>query len=336
MITARSVHSSRTEPKNHRGSLTTITERNKEKRKYVPYSEQKNPSWHLKRYHTRKTASEKTLETAADLSNISCDADADDGHAYVDIWPDDSGCTDHPTSKSEEGDFMYISEEPLNLCPTESEASISESEEEEFRSSSQDKEMDCSSIPDEPAQTAYNLSSEQNDEPLYEGSSVSKILAYVLIVSFVLKHNLSKVAWQYLLRVIAVLLGNHCGEVMKSVYKMKLFLKNYFGTVEPRDSLAYISSSKELFNKAKPHYESALKQSGHDKKLIYTERKKPATHTAWNSHKNRQRNIIWFNPPYSLNIQTNIGREFLNLVGKHFPKNHWYNKIFNKNNKNKL
>ena len=33
-----------------------------------------------------------------------------------------------------------------------------------------------------------------------------------------------------------------------------------------------ISSSKELFNKAKPHYESALKQSGHDEKLIYTER----------------------------------------------------------------
>ena len=33
-----------------------------------------------------------------------------------------------------------------------------------------------------------------------------------------------------------------------------------------------------------------------------------------------------------MNVQTNIGREFLNLVSKHFPKNHWYNKIFNKNN----
>ena len=92
-----------------------------------------------------------------------------------------------------------------------------------------------------------------------------------------------------------------------------------------------ISSSKELFDKAKPHYESALKQSGHDEKLTYTERKKPATHTAQNSRKNRQRNIIWFNPPYSMNVQTNIGREFLNLVSKHFPKNHRYNKIFNKN-----
>ena len=56
--------------------------------------------------------------------------------------------------------------------------------------------------------------------------------------------------------------------------------------------ISHISSSKELFNKAKPHYESALKQSGHDEELIYTEHKKPVTHTIQNSRKNRQRNII--------------------------------------------
>ena len=33
-----------------------------------------------------------------------------------------------------------------------------------------------------------------------------------------------------------------------------------------------------------------------------------------------------------MNVQTNIGREFLNLVSKHFPKNHQYSKVFNKNN----
>ena len=65
---------------------------------------------------------------------------------------------------------------------------------------------------------------------------------------------------------------------------------------------------------------------------MYTEPKKPATHTAQSSLKNRQRNIIWLNPPYSMNIQKNSGREFLNLVDKHFSKNHRYNKIFNKNN----
>lgn len=139
----------------------------------------------------------------------------------------------------------YISEESLNSSPTESEASISDSEDEEFWSSDEDEEMDCSSTAEEPFKTVDDLSSEQNDEPLYDGSSVSKIFAYVLIVSFVLKHNLSKIAWQDLLRVIAVLLGDHCGKVMKSVYKMKLFLKNYFGTVEPT-AIRYCASCLNL------------------------------------------------------------------------------------------
>ena len=57
----------------------------------------------------------------------------------------------------------------------------------------------------------------------------------------------------------------------------------------------------------------------------------PIGYGSQNRRKNRQRNIIWFNPPYSMNVQTNIGREFLNLVSKHFPKKHRYNKIFKKN-----
>ena len=67
-------------------------------------------------------------------------------------------------------------------------------------------------------------------------------------------------------------------------------------------------------------------------KLMYTERKKPVTHTAQNSGKNRQKNIIWFNPQFSMNVQTKLGRMFLKLVRKNFPKNHQYNKIFSKNN----
>ena len=33
------------------------------------------------------------------------------------------------------------------------------------------------------------------EEPLYEGSKIFKVLSFVLIVAFVLKHNLSKAAW---------------------------------------------------------------------------------------------------------------------------------------------
>ena len=46
----------------------------------------------------------------------------------------------------------------------------------------------------------------------------------------------------------------------------------------------------------------------------------------------RRRNIIWFNPPYSINVKTNISKRFLQLVDKYFPKKHKLNKIFNRNN----
>ena len=47
--------------------------------------------------------------------------------------------------------------------------------------------------------------------------------------------------------------------------------------------------------------------------------------------RNRSRNIIWFNPPFSSNFKMNVARKFLKLVQKHFNK-HRSHKIFNKNN----
>ena len=44
-----------------------------------------------------------------------------------------------------------------------------------------------------------------------------------------------------------------------------------------------------------------------------------------------QRKIIWFNPPYSRNVQSNVGKAFLGLITRHFPASHKYHKIFNKN-----
>ena len=41
---------------------------------------------------------------------------------------------------------------------------------------------------------------------------------------------------------------------------------------------------------------------------------------------------MWFNPPFSRNVRTNIGRIFIDLIKKHFPKHHRLHKIFNKNN----
>ena len=62
------------------------------------------------------------------------------------------------------------------------------------------------------------------EKPLYQGSTISKILSCVLIVSFVFKHNLSKTARTDLLRLLTVLLGDQCRQMFQSVYKMKLIM----------------------------------------------------------------------------------------------------------------
>ena len=51
-----------------------------------------------------------------------------------------------------------------------------------------------------------------------------------------------------------------------------------------------------------------------------------------NNKKKRKRNIIWFNPPFSENVATNIGKKIFSLLFKHFPPNNRYHKIFKKQN----
>ena len=47
--------------------------------------------------------------------------------------------------------------------------------------------------------------------------------------------------------------------------------------------------------------------------------------------RNRPRNILWYNPPYSKNVKTNVGKCFLSLIDQHFPKSNPLHKIFNRN-----
>ena len=47
--------------------------------------------------------------------------------------------------------------------------------------------------------------------------------------------------------------------------------------------------------------------------------------------KNRKRGIIWFNPPYSKSVSSNVGKCFLKLIEKHLPKHHKFWKLFNGN-----
>lgn len=86
-----------------------------------------------------------------------------------------------------------------------------------------------------------------------------------------------------------------------------------------------ISCDKETFKKATPIYNDALKSSGYTDSLCYKDNQPKRR------GRNRQRNITWFNPPFSKNVSTNIGCTFLKLIDKHFPKKSKLNRIFNRN-----
>ena len=45
----------------------------------------------------------------------------------------------------------------------------------------------------------------------------------------------------------------------------------------------------------------------------------------------RTRKITWFNPPFSMNVATNIGNNFFFLLNERFPKNNKLHEIFNRN-----
>ena len=85
-----------------------------------------------------------------------------------------------------------------------------------------------------------------------------------------------------------------------------------------------ISSNKAEFDKASREYNDALSKSGYKEKITYQEAPK--------HRKNRSRNILWFNPPYSKSVKTNVGKTFICLIEKHFPPHHKYRSLFNKNN----
>ena len=100
--------------------------------------------------------------------------------------------------------------------------------------------------------------------------------------------------------------------------------KNIPAAVNKR--LSTISSHAEAFNHAAPVYQTALKASGYNEVLSF----QPEGYEQ-RGRKNRSRKVIWFNPPYSKNVSTNVAGRFLSLVSRHFPKTSKLGKIFNRN-----
>ena len=89
--------------------------------------------------------------------------------------------------------------------------------------------------------------------------------------------------------------------------------------------MSRLSSTKEIFENSKDYYEQYLRQCGYNEKLNYTEE------NIETNQKSRKRNILWFNPPYSKSVKTNIGKLFLRLTNKYFSPTHKCRKILNRN-----
>ena len=88
-----------------------------------------------------------------------------------------------------------------------------------------------------------------------------------------------------------------------------------------------ISCNQDIFDAAKTTYEQALRNSGFGEELKY-KNKDGEEQTRNEEKRKRRRKIIWFNPPFSLNVKTNFGKLFFKMLKKHFPKGNPLSKIF--------
>ena len=105
--------------------------------------------------------------------------------------------------------------------------------------------------------------------------------------------------------------SNHPSNIIKQIPEMI------------NERISNLSCNAREFNNVKNVYQAALNISGYNTNMEY----KPKTV----KKKCRKRKTIWFNPPHSSNVKTNVGKVFLGLIKKHFPRHHRYSKIFNVN-----
>ena len=92
------------------------------------------------------------------------------------------------------------------------------------------------------------------------------------------------------------------------------------------ERLSRISANEEEFRKAAPPYQEALRKSGFNHQLEFKPPEPQLT-----KKRRRKKEVIWFNPPFSCNVKTNVGKEFLKLVDRSFPEGNPLRKVFNRN-----
>ena len=97
-------------------------------------------------------------------------------------------------------------------------------------------------------------------------------------------------------------------------------------TTSISERLSNNSSNEEIINASKYEYETKLKNSGYQQTKSISSKKEQRK-----QKRIRNRNIIWFSPPFSRNGTTNVAKRFLSLLDIHFPKSNKLHNIFNRN-----
>ena len=101
-------------------------------------------------------------------------------------------------------------------------------------------------------------------------------------------------------------------------------LKQIPTSIEKR--ISTLHSNQTIFNESEETYQNTLEKSGYRQTSKY----QPANENVSNNKRNRKRNVIWFNPPFSVNAKTKVGNYSLNLIRKHFPPRYKFSKLFNR------
>ena len=119
-------------------------------------------------------------------------------------------------------------------------------------------------------------------------------------------------------------------DVKNYIHKMSnhppAVLKNIPKNINNR--LSKLSSNEEIFNNAIPPYQEALVRAGYDHILTFNNNHTNSNNTRKN--RKRTRKCIYWNPPFSKNVKTNLIAEFLKIV-RNFPKNNVLAPIINTN-----
>ena len=84
--------------------------------------------------------------------------------------------------------------------------------------------------------------------------------------------------------------------------------------------------SLAIFLQAIPPYQEELDRCGYNYQLKFNPKKNRGS----KKKKKRSKPVTWFNPPYSMNVATNVGQEFLKLIDKHFPPGNILHSVINR------